>query len=182
MIGPKRERIDGVDRPVAGGDAVELFGGSVTLEVLHLPGHTLGHVAYVGDGVALVGDTLFAGGCGRVFEGTSDQMHGSLQRLAALDAATAVCCAHEYTVANLEFATRVEPANRALRERLEVARATRREGRPTVPSTLAEELATNPFLRCDQPAVVATAARVAGREVAPGAETFAVIRGWKDRS
>lgn len=182
VYGPAGERIDGVDRAVADGDAVELFGGAVTLEVLHVPGHTLGHVAYAGHGVALVGDTLFAGGCGRVFEGTAEQMYRSLQRIAELDGHTAVYCAHEYTVANLEFAVRVEPGNDALRSRLEAARGTRRDGRPTVPSLLAEELATNPFLRCDQPPVVAAAGRVAGRVVAPGADTFAAIRGWKDRS
>lgn len=182
VFGPEAERIAGVDRPVADADAVELFGGAVVLEVLHLPGHTLGHVGYVGHGVALVGDTLFAGGCGRVFEGTPRQMHASLGRLAALDGDTAVYCAHEYTVSNLEFATRVEPANRTLRERLAAARSARGEGRPTVPSSIAQELATNPFLRCDEPSVVAAAGRFAGREVAPGADTFAVVRGWKDRS
>jgi len=123
---------------------------------------------------------LFAGGCGRVFEGTPEQMHTSLNRLAELPGETLVYCAHEYTIANLEFAREVEPHNEALEARFETVRQARSEGRPTVPSTVAEELDTNPFLRCDKSAVVARAEARAGRDLPTPVEVFAVIRDWKD--
>jgi len=180
VFGPAREAIDGVDRPIAGGDRIPLPDLGLDLDVLDLPGHTAGHVGYVGPGFALVGDTLFAGGCGRVFEGTMEQMYESLCRLAELPPATEIYCAHEYTVANLRFALDVEPDNESLARRLEGAIAAREAGMPTVPSTLADELATNPFLRCTAPSVVAAAEAKSGRTLTPGAEVFAVIRGWKD--
>lgn len=178
VIGP--ESMPSVDRGVGDGDRCEIPGLEIELQVLAVPGHTLDHLALVAPGFMLCGDTLFAGGCGRVFEGTMEQMYRSLARLAALPESTLVCCGHEYTVANLEFARKVEPDNPAVAERLQAARELRREGRPTVPSRLAHELATNPFLRCREAAVVAAARRRAGTEVAPGAETFAAIRRWKD--
>ncbi len=129
---------------------------------------------------AFVGDTLFAGGCGRVFEGTPEQMLTSLTRLAELPGETLVYCAHEYTIANLKFAREVEPYNEALAKRFEAAESARAVGRPTVPSTLTEELETNPFLRCGQSAVIATAEARAGLDLATAVDVFAVIRGWKD--
>ena len=182
VCGPAHDSIDGVEQPVQGSDRVPLLELShdLELDVLDVPGHTAGHVAYHGPGFALVGDTLFAGGCGRVFEGTAEQMFGSLQKLAALPPETEIYCAHEYTVGNLRFALQVSPENETLAERLRWARAEREAGRPTVPSTLAQELDTNPFLRCAEPEVVAAAEAHAGRPLAPGAEVFAVIRGWKD--
>ena len=178
--GPARERSQGVTHPLREGGHVNLPGLGLVLEALEVPGHTLGHLAFAGNGLLLSGDTLFAGGCGRVFEGTMEQMHASLERLAALPPDTRLCCAHEYTVANLEFATAVEPGNRRLQMRLEAARRRREQGRPTLPSTLGEELATNPFLRCHEPAVIEAAERRAARHLRPGADTFAVIRSWKD--
>jgi hydroxyacylglutathione hydrolase len=148
--------------------------------VVDVPGHTAGHVAYLGPDFAFVGDALFAGGCGRVFEGTMEQMYESLLRLAALPPATRIFCGHEYTVANLGFARRVEPENRAVENRLERAIAARRCGYATVPSVLSEELATNPFLRCDQEAVLESAERRAGRPLSSPSEVFAVLRTWKD--
>jgi hydroxyacylglutathione hydrolase len=137
-------------------------------------------VAFVGPAFALVGDTLFAGGCGRVFEGTTEQMHQSLSRLAQLPPETLLFCAHEYTLANLHFALEVEPANQALQQRLTDAERARAIDQPTVPSTLAVELATNPFLRCTQPNVVSAAETHAGRRLSSTDEVFAVVRGWKD--
>ena len=149
--------------------------------VLAVPGHTLSHIAFHGaEGHLFCGDTLFSLGCGRLFEGTPAQMLGSLERLAALPGDTAVCCGHEYTLANAAFARAVDPANDALRRRTEEAQAMRNAGRPTLPSTLAMELATNPFLRVDAPAVRTAVAGWLGREPADRVETFAGLRRWKD--
>ena len=178
--GPAAEPVARVDHPVGEGDRVTLFDGRLVLTVLAVPGHTLGHVAYAGDGFALVGDTLFAGGCGRLFEGTPEQMYRSLDRLVALGDATELYCAHEYTAANLRFAAHVEPDNRALADRIREVAELRHRGTPTVPSTVGLERATNPFLRCLEPPVVAAAQRHAGRTVQPGGDTFAVVRTWKD--
>lgn len=178
VLGPARPELTIVTRRLHDGDRVREAG--VELEVLSTPGHTRDHLSFVGDGFALTGDTLFSGGCGRLFEGTAEQMYASLMRLATLPATTSIYCGHEYTAANLRFASEVEPENSALRNRLERVLAARRDGRATVPSTLEEELATNPFLRCKQAAVVAAASRHAGRQVSPGPETLAVVRQWKD--
>jgi hydroxyacylglutathione hydrolase len=184
VFGPARETIPGRTVALADGDVVDVPGLPVRLRVLDVPGHTAGHIAYVGDvggtPVAFVGDTLFAAGCGRLFEGTAVQMSASLGRLAALPAATRVYCAHEYTLANLRFAAAVEPANAALRERILRDEATRAARRPTIPSTLRDELATNPFLRAAVPAVAAAAAARAGRALAGPVAVFAALREWKN--
>jgi len=180
VFGPAAERIPTVDRPLCDGQTVSLAALDLELQALAVPGHTAGHLAYLGEGFALVGDTLFAGGCGRVFEGSPEEMHRSLGRLAELPPATRIYCAHEYTVANLRFAREVEPANARLAARLSEAQAVRAEGRPTLPSTLADELATNPFLRCGEAAIIAAAEARAGRRLNATAEVFAVVRGWKD--
>jgi hydroxyacylglutathione hydrolase len=138
-----------VHQPCAQGDCVQLPRLGCELQVLDVPGHTLDHIAYVGDGLLFCGDTLFAGGCGRVFEGTYDMMYASLQKLAALPPETAVCCAHEYTLANLAFAQRVELNNEDLSERVIAEAAKRERGEPTVPSSIGLELKTNPFLRAE---------------------------------
>ncbi len=178
--GPAGEAIAGVDRPVNGGDRLEFSAVGVALEVLDVPGHTAGHIAFAGDGFVLCGDTLFAGGCGRVFEGTPAQMVGSLARLAALPSGTRIYCAHEYTEANLRFAAMVEPGNAALAARRDRVRELRGRGLATVPSTMADELGTNPFLRCAEPDVIAAAERHAGRAMADPVDVFATIRAWKD--
>jgi hydroxyacylglutathione hydrolase len=180
VFGPARESIAGVDQPVHADEIVALPGLDLYLRVVEVPGHTAGHVAYAGPDFACVGDTVFAGGCGRVFEGTMEQMHASVTRLAALPPETLLYCAHEYTLANLRFALVVEPDNRALQQRFEEATALRADDLPTVPSVLADELATNPFLRCDRPQVAAAAEARAGRPLRSAAEVFAVVRRWKD--
>lgn len=179
--GPASEAIAGVTNPVSGGDRIAIDGLGTEFVVIDTPGHTAGHIAFHGSGWLLCGDTLFAGGCGRVFEGTHDQMHASLQRLAALPDATRCCCGHEYTLANLAFARAVEPDNAELADRLERAQKLRDAGEATVPFRLAEERLTNPFLRCHEPAVQASAEREAGRSLADEAEVFAVLREWKNR-
>jgi hydroxyacylglutathione hydrolase len=183
VFGPAGESIPGRTQALAEGDAIVLPGIGRALRVLDVPGHTAGHIAYVDGGeapIALVGDTLFAGGCGRLFEGTPAQMSASLAKLAALPPATSVYCAHEYTLANLRFAQAVEPGNAVLRERVAREQGKRDRGVPTVPSTVGEERATNPFLRCAEPGVVAAAEAHAGRALADAVETFAVLRAWKN--
>jgi hydroxyacylglutathione hydrolase len=186
--GPAGTRAEGIDRRWRAGDTVELDGFDARFEVLEVPGHTLDHIAYfaarIGEAdprpVLFCGDTLFAGGCGRVFEGTPAQMAASLARLAALPDDTLVYCAHEYTTSNLRFARAVEPANAALAERERGTASLRAADRPTVPSTLALERATNPFLRTDAPDVRAAAAGRLGRAPVDAVEVFAAVRQWKD--
>lgn len=179
VFGPAAESIAGISKPLRGGDTISIAPCDIQFQVIAVPGHTLGHIAYYGSGCLFCGDTLFAGGCGRLFEGTAVQMADSLARLAALPDDTAVYCAHEYTQANLHFALAVEPLNRRLQSRIEEVAVTRARGGATLPSTIAIEKATNPFLRCGQPDVAASArSRVpaARDEVA----VFAALREWKN--
>ena len=152
----------------------------LTFRCLLVPGHTLGAVAYYGHGAVFTGDTLFAAGCGRLFEGTPAMMNDSLNvKLASLPPETRVYCGHEYTASNLRFAAHVEPANTAVTEKAARVAKLREEGKPTVPSTLAEERATNPFMRCDSPAVVAhVEARLAGQKTP--AAVLGAVRAEKD--
>ena len=180
VYGSSIEAVAGVDHPLADGDVVALSDLGLTLDILALPGHTSGHIGFVGNGLAFVGDTLFAGGCGRVFEGTMEQMHASLAKLAALPPDTKAYCAHEYTVSNLRFARAVEPKNEALAHRLEAAEVARAASQPTVPSTIGYELETNPFLRCCEDPVIAAAQAQSGRSLASPWEVFGALRAWKD--
>jgi hydroxyacylglutathione hydrolase len=179
VYGPEQEAIPGITHPLREGHQVELD-GFPSLNVIEVPGHTAGHIAYVGEKLLFCGDTLFAGGCGRLFEGTAPQLYSSLQKLALLPDDTWIYCAHEYTLSNLNFAQAVEPDNPVLQARIQQTRLLRQENKATVPSDLATEKDTNPFLRCHIPAVVAAAEHNAGRALSPGAETFAVLRRWKD--
>ena len=180
VFGPAGESIPRITRKLVEGDTVEVPGIGAAFSVLDVPGHTAGHIAYVGDGIAFVGDTLFACGCGRLFEGTAAQMARSLAKLAKLPAATRAYCAHEYTMANIKFAQAVEPGNARLSARRKADAAKRSRGEPTVPSTIGEELATNPFLRCTEPEVVASAERHAGTPLGDPVAVFAEIRAWKN--
>jgi hydroxyacylglutathione hydrolase len=180
VYGPRRERIPVVDRLVEDGDRIELGASGLVFEVIHVPGHTAGHVAYFGHGLVFTGDTLLGAGCGRLFEGSPAELCGSLQRLAALPSSTRVCCGHEYTVANLTFATEVEPSSSEVARRLEDSARRVEILEATLPSTMAEELATNPFLRCGVPTVAAAAERHAGGSLADEVEVFAALRRWKD--
>ena len=179
VLGPQVESITGLSRPLRGGETIDLPGLGVAFEVIAVPGHTLGHLAYHGAGALFCGDTLFGAGCGRVFEGTMAQMLASLERLAALPGDTAVYCAHEYTEANLRFALAADPGNRLLRQRASEVVALRAAGGATVPSTLAQEKATNPFLRCGDPALVASAQRRVAQATSP-LEVFTALREWKN--
>ena len=179
VYAPVDARISQVSHRVNDGERIVLPLPAVSFEVLAVPGHTLSHVAYHGDGVLFSGDTLFSLGCGRLFEGTPAQMLASLQRLAALPADTLICCGHEYTLDNGQFASSVEPDNAALAARIAQARALRAQALPTLPSRLAEELACNPFLRTDTPALAA----YLDVQLPPGADPvarFALLRRLKD--
>jgi len=182
VIGPAQEKIPGKTHSVSDQENFVLPGLDLDVHVLEIPGHTLGHVAfYVPQLSALFcGDTLFGAGCGRLFEGTADQMHRSLQRLATLPGDTLVYCGHEYTLANLKFALAVEPDNPALASRRDSDQARIHQGQPTLPSRLADELQTNPFLRAEVPAVHAAAERHAGRPLHDATAVFAALRHWKD--
>jgi len=180
VYGPAHDGVAGLDRKLGEGDRIEVPGIGIELGVLDVPGHTAGHIAYVGEGAVFCGDTLFACGCGRLFEGTAAQMSESLGKLARLVPETRVYCAHEYTMSNIRFAEAVEPGNARLAARKLRDAARRQRGEPTVPSTIGEELATNPFLRCGEPEVVASADRHAGRKLAGSVEVFAEIRRWKN--
>jgi len=181
VYGPRAEKIPGRTHGLGGGDHIRIDEIDVAFTVLDIPGHTSGHIAYYGVDSLLCGDTLFACGCGRVFEGTAEQMHASLRRLAALPDATRVYCAHEYTLANIAFARAVEPDNTALAKRESEARALREADRPTLPSTIAYEKETNPFLRCHEPSVATAAARRAGHALPTPVQVFAAVREWKNR-
>lgn len=181
VFGPKGEPIPALTHPLGEGDAAEIPELGAKFSVLEIPGHTRAHVAYYGLGSLFCGDTLFACGCGRVFEGTPAQMLASLTKLAALPDATKVYCGHEYTLANIRFARAVDPGNPTLAAREARAQALRAAGKPTLPSTLGEERATNPFLRCAEPAVVESANKYLGARAADPVRVFAAIREWKNK-
>jgi hydroxyacylglutathione hydrolase len=152
----------------------------LTLQVLAIPAHTLDHVAYYNKELLFCGDTLFTGGCGRVFEGTAQQMLAALDQLSTLPLHTKVYCGHEYTLNNLRFALEVEPDNQQLQQRFEAATLLREQNEPTVPSTIAEELATNPFLRTRHPQVIAAIEAHWQRSFTGDVAVFAALREWKN--
>jgi len=190
VYGPRAEtaRISGIDHAVDDGDTVTLDVLGLRFEVLAVPGHTAGHVAYYAattpgqttHGILFSGDTLFAAGCGRLFEGTATQMHESLARLGALPGDTHVYCAHEYTLSNLAFAAAVEPNSAALQAEIARVRALRDAGTPSVPSTIDRERSVNPFLRCEIETVAEAATATCGIEARDPVAVFATLRRWKD--
>lgn len=177
VFAPAEESITGCSRPLSGGERIDVLGQM--LNVMAVPGHTLGHIAYFGPGVLFCGDTLFGAGCGRLFEGTPAQMSASLDSIASLPDETRIYCAHEYTEANLRFALAVEPENPAVHQRVAKVAALRAAGLSSVPSVLAEEKATNPFLRCAEPAVIEAGLQHAAVDRSKTA-IFAAIRGWRN--
>lgn len=180
VFAPAIESIAGTTHPLAGGDRIELAELGIAFDVLDVAGHTRGHLAYYGVGSLFCGDTLFGCGCGRLFEGTAAQLFAALTKIGRLPPQTLIYCAHEYTASGIRFARAVEPGNAAVERR--GAEVTRRlsEQRPTVPFSLSDELATSPFLRCREPAVVATVARRLGHTPADELEVFAALREWRD--
>lgn len=180
VVAPAAEAIAGTTCPVAGGDRVALPELGIEFEVLDVAGHTRGHVAYYRPGSLFCGDTLFGCGCGRLFEGTAAQLHDALSHIGVLPRLTLAYCAHEYTASGIRFARTVEPGNAAIEARgAEVARR-RAHGQPTVPFTIADELATSPFLRCSEPGVIASVRARLGRAPASELEVFTALREWRD--
>ncbi len=182
VTGPESSGIKGITNYVRENDSVTVFG--TEFSVLEVPGHTLDHIAYfssnVGTPILFCGDTLFAAGCGRLFEGTPEMMQNSLAKLTALDANTAVYCTHEYTLANLKFAKAADPDNAELAKRTIAEQSKRSSNKPTLPSSIRLELATNPFLRCNQPSLQQHIAQKMESELSDELETFAQLRRWKD--
>jgi hydroxyacylglutathione hydrolase len=184
VYAPALERTPEPRVPMQGGQSLQVLGQAV--QVWDVPGHTAGHIAFVmtpqgQDPILFCGDTLFSGGCGRLFEGTPAQMHDSLSLLAGLPGRTRVCCAHEYTVSNLRFARLVEPHNPALQAYQIRCEGLREQGVPTLPSTIDTERAVNPFLRCQEPEVRASALAQGATAEDPVA-VLAALREWKNRS
>jgi len=180
--GPFNSAIAGIDHPLREGDSAAALGMDFT--VLEVPGHTLDHIAYFTlnsvSPLLFCGDTLFSAGCGRLFEGSAPQLYHSLQKFMQLPETTKIYCTHEYTQSNLRFALAVEPDNLALRRRSEQVSQLRATQQPTLPSTLALELATNPFLRVQQSAIQAAVSQQ-GASCATDADVFAALRRWKDQ-
>jgi hydroxyacylglutathione hydrolase len=180
VYGPASEQLPGNPQRLKEGDQIDLPGMGLKFTTLDIPGHTSGHIAYVGHGALFCGDTLFSAGCGRLFEGTAEQMSASLSKLSALDPNTLVYCGHEYTVSNLRFAKAVEPHNGEVSAHLQECLSKRERNEPTVPSTLALEHSVNPFLRCTVDTVKQAAAAHAGHALDSNVAVFAAIRSWKD--
>ncbi|RPH44607.1 MAG: hydroxyacylglutathione hydrolase [Lysobacterales bacterium] len=180
VFGPAHEQTPGEPVRLREGDRAVFPELALDFGVLDIPGHTAGHIAYVGHGAVFSGDTLFSAGCGRLFEGTAAQMSASLDKLAALPPDTLVYCGHEYTLANLRFGLAVEPQNADSVGYFEECQAKRARDEATVPSSMRRERNVNPFLRCDRESVKQAAEARAGRRLQNHTEIFAVIRQWKD--
>ena len=183
VYGPRNESISTVTHPVHEGAPVNLQALSLNLTVFDTPGHTQGHVAYYGSNpmnMVFCGDTLFACGCGRVFEGTAQQMYESLQKLSQLPDDTLIYCAHEYTLSNIQFVRAVDPKNSKLIELEITAQELRNQNIPTIPTTLALEKTVNPFLRCSQQEIINSAINYSGKLLSDPISVFTVLRDWKN--
>ncbi|HET7371195.1 MAG TPA: hydroxyacylglutathione hydrolase [Gammaproteobacteria bacterium] len=180
VFGPAADGIGGVTEALDADAPFEVPGLDITFQALATPGHTRGQAAYFGEGAVFTGDTLFSAGCGRLFEGTAEQMWTSLARLRALPPETRVYCGHEYTQSNLRFAAEVEPDNQSIEERQAWASERRAAGQPTLPSTIGDEIEFNPFLRADRDSVRAGAEKNMGESLNDPVAVFAALRTWKD--
>lgn len=205
VFGPANDQIAGIDNRLVDGDSIELFG--IVFSVLAIPGHTLDHIAYFSQSsqntslntninidqvngevelnsidtpILFCGDTLFAGGCGRIFEGNPTMMKDSLDKLTELPGSTQVFCAHEYTLANLAFAMAVEPNNKTLQQRVKIDQRKRAEQLPTLPTTIKAEKATNPFLRYQEAEIISSATRHKQSPLTEDVSVFATLREWKN--
>lgn len=180
VYGPSNEPISTLTNKVAHADVINLPHINSPLLVLDTKGHTAGHISYYTNDSLFCGDTLFANGCGRIFNGTADDLHHSLQQIAKLPPETKIYCAHEYTLDNIGFAKWVEPDNKDLLERESQCWVLIDNNKPTVPTLLSDELKTNPFLRCDEKSVIQQAEKFAGHPLVTSSEVFSAIRRWKD--
>lgn len=180
VFGPGSSSILTVSVPVSEGAIINLPAQDLQLKVMAIPAHTLDHVAYYNEEILFSGDTLFTGGCGRIFEGSSELMLKALQRMAALPPTTKIYCGHEYTLHNLRFAQILEPKNPAITARIKKVEQLRHDKLPSIPATIAEELATNPFLRTTEPQVIAAIEHQYGQKFNSQVELFAALREWKN--
>jgi len=180
VYGPANETIPGRTHALVEGDRITLSGLNTEFEVLDVPGHTSGHIAYHGNNVLFIGDTLFTCGCGRLFEGTAAQLYHSLNKVVKLANITEIYCGHEYTQANLRFALSVEPDNPDTLARRDLCQSLRDHNIPTVPADLALEKKTNPFLRVNVPEVIAATEQFTGRTLYTSVDVFTALRKWKD--
>lgn len=182
IYGPAKETIPGMTDSLVEGDTIVLPELSLNLSVLDTPGHTIGHISYYDPSLNLLfcGDTLFSCGCGRIFEGTPQQMYASLRRIANLPDATRIYCTHEYTLSNIQFAIEVDPTNPLLTEYAAQVKKARANNEPTLPSMIAIEKTINPFLRCDQPAIINAANQHAKEQLTDAISVFSEIRKWKN--
>lgn len=180
IYGPESENIPHCDIKLNDNSVVKLDDLALEFSVIDLPGHTSGHIAYLAQDNLFCGDTLFSGGCGRLFEGTPAQMLTSLEKLMALPEKTHVYCAHEYTQANLDFALTVEPSNSELVYYYNQVIKKRAENIPTIPSSILQEKMINPFLRCNRESLMESASEFSGEQITDALSTFTVIRAWKD--
>ncbi len=181
VYGPHDPRVPDATQRLAEGESITLPHFGIQLTVMEVPGHTSSHIAFYGDDMLFCGDTLFAAGCGRLFEGTPAQMHDSLGKFMRLPDTTRVYCAHEYTLANIRFAKAADPANSTLMDWESRAKAMREVDMPTVPSTIGLERAANPFVRCTEASVVASASQRAGKPLTDPVSVLAAIREWKNK-
>ncbi len=181
VYGSCLETIPHITHTLSEGDDVVIEECNLQLKVLDIPGHTQGHIAYYNEEIVFTGDTLFSSGCGRLFEGTAQQMYDSLTKLSSLDDDVLIYCGHEYTVNNLLFAQCVEPNNPDIKQRLQQAQQLQQDGKATVPNPIGNEKLTNPFLRCQQAEVILAAEHYAGKSLAQPSEVLATIRQWKDK-
>lgn len=182
VYGPAKEPVAGMTHLLNDNDEIDLTKIGISLKIMHIPGHTLGHIAYYNDQFIFTGDTLFAGGCGKIFEGTVSQMYESLRRISSLNENTLVYCGHEYTASNLRFAEKAEPENAEIQNRIKETAKLREKNLPTIPSTLALEKRTNPFLRCSEPSVKKAAENYSGKSLNSPQDVLGVLREWKNMS
>lgn len=180
VYGPRNEDIPHRTCALSEGDIVELSSPRISLSVLDVPGHTSGHIAYLSDNSLFCGDTLFSGGCGRVFDGSFEDLHKSLCKIAELPGLTLIYCAHEYTLENLKFAQWIEPDNYFIKNRIKQCQKHTSHNIPTMPSLLITEMACNPFLRTNIPSVIAKAEQYAGKKLTTSSQVFSVLRTWRD--
>lgn len=181
VFGPANAFIPKISTTLSASQKVNIHPSFPDFEILDIPGHTAIHIAYLTNDMLFCGDTLFAGSCGKLLGGTAKQLYSSLQQLSTLPAKTKIYCSHEYTLTNLQFALLVEPSNRAIHTRIEETKIIRKQGKSSLPTTLALELKTNPFLRCEQAEIIKSAQQFAGADLTTPLEVFTALRTWRDR-
>ncbi|WP_299009941.1 hydroxyacylglutathione hydrolase [uncultured Shewanella sp.] len=180
IYGPASENIKGINQPITNEKSIILKNFNIKATIFTIPGHTLGHIAYLIDNHLFCGDTLFSGGCGRLFEGTPEQMHASLSTLSQLPETTKVFCTHEYTLANLDFALRVDPNNIDLQAYQKHVIETRKSGQASLPSSIGLEQKINPFLRCHTDTIQRSIRQHFKQFPSKESSFFALLRQWKD--